>query len=420
MNQTTKLPNEPACKQLYAWIANVVFALLPCAVRADIITEWNERAFAAMEAEKVTGGFGPARILTIMHAAMFDAVNAVDKRYTSYSGATLDATGASPEVAVHAAARRALAELLPRQKPMLDAAFDAAMLRSADGAAGSAGIAAGEKAAMTVVEQRKTDGANSPNTYRPPLAAAGMYVPTTMPALTFVASVKPLALTSVSQFRPGPPYALSSAAWARDYNETKELGSTKSTQRSAWQTETAHFWVLVGTPAWNQAARSLSASKPQPLTESARLFAHLNMAIADAYLAVFDAKYQYNFWRPITAIRNGDRDGNDATERDAGWTPAIDTPLHPEYPCAHCTVDGAAGAVLKSVFGMGPVPEFTLTFADMPGVTRRYTSIQQLEEEVSMARIWGGVHFRTTNEVGHSLGKQVGEYVLSTHLRPAR
>lgn len=420
MNQTTKLSTEPACKRLFAWIATVVFALLPCAVRADIVTEWNENAFAAMEAEKITGGFGPARILTIMHAAMFDAVNAVDKRYTSYSGAMLDATGASPEVAVHAAARRALAELLPRQKPLLDAAFDAAMLRSADGAARSAGIAAGEKAAMILVEQRKTDGANSPNTYRPPLAAAGVYVPTTMPVLTFVASVKPLALTRVSQFRPGPPYALSSASWARDYNETKELGSTKSTQRSAWQTETARFWVLVGTPAGNQAARSLSASKPQPLAESARLFAHLNMAIADAYLAVFDAKYQYNFWRPITAIRNGDRDGNDATERDAGWTPVIDTPLHPEYPCAHCTVDGAAGAVLKSVFGTGPVPEFTLTFADMPGVTRRYTSIQQLEQEVSMARIWGGVHYRTTNEVGHALGKQVGDYVLSNQLRPVR
>jgi hypothetical protein len=419
MNHTAKLSTGPAHKRLFAGIVTVLFALLPCAVRADIVTEWNERAFVAMGAEKVTGGFGPARILTIMHAAMFDAVSAVDKRYASYSGATLDATDASPEVAVHAAARRALAELLPRQKPMLDAAFDAATLRSPDGAARAAGIDAGEKAAMSLVEQRKTDGANSPNTYRP-ITAPGVYVPTTMLTLTFVASVKPLALTSVSQFRPGPPYELSSASWARDYNETKELGSTKSTQRSAWQTETARFWVLVGTPAWNQAARSLSASKPQPLAESARLFAHLNMAIADAYLAVFDAKYQYNFWRPITAIRNGDRDGNDATERDAGWTPVIDTPLHPEYPCAHCTVDGAAGAVLKSVFGTGQVEEFTLTFADMPGITRRYTSIQQLEEEVSMARIWGGVHFRTSNEVGHALGKQVGDYVLSNYFRPIR
>ena len=167
MNHTAKVSTGPADKRLFVWIVTVGFALLPCAVRADIVTEWNERAFAAMEAEKVTGGFGPARILSIMHAAMFDAVNAVDKRYSSYSGATLDAPGASPEIAVHAAARRALAELLPRQKPMLDAAFDAAMLRLADGAARSAGVSTGEKAAMTVVEQRKTDGADSPNAYRP-------------------------------------------------------------------------------------------------------------------------------------------------------------------------------------------------------------------------------------------------------------
>ena len=419
MSQAMKLTTGPARTWLFAWIAASVLALLPCSVRADIVTDWNEKAFIAMEEEKVLGGFELARILAIMHAAMFDAVNAVDKRYMSFSGATIDATGASPEVAVHAAAHRALVDLLPKQKPMLDAAFNAAMLRSPDGAARSIGIAVGEKAAMTVVEQRKTDGVDSPNTYRP-FTAAGVYVPTTMPALTVVAGIKPLVLTSVSQFRPGPPYALSSASWARDYNETRELGSISSTQRSAWQTETAHFWVLVGTPAWNQVARSLAAARPQPLVESARLFAHINIAIADAFLAVFDAKYHYNFWRPITAIRNGDQDGNAATERDAGWTPVIETPLHPEYPCAHCTVDGAAGAVLKSVFGAGQVPAFTLTSADMPGVTRRYTSIRQLEDEVSMARIWGGVHFRTSIEVGYALGKQVGGYVLSNSLQPVR
>ena len=169
----------------------------------------------------------------------------------------------------------------------------------------------------------------------------------------------------------------------------------------------------------NEAARALLAGKPLPLHESARLFAHLNIAIFDAYLAIFDAKYQYGFWRPVTAIRNGDHDGNDVTARDAGWTPLITTPLHPEYPCAHCVVDGAAGVVAKSVFGNGTVPEFTVTFAEMPGVMRKYTSIQQLEDEVSMARIWGGVHYRNSNEVGHALGKQVGEYVLSSQLRPA-
>jgi hypothetical protein len=419
MNQTTKFSTRPARKQLCAWIATIFFFLLPCLVRADIVTDWTEEACDAIESEHISGGFAPARILAIMHTAMFDAVNAIDKRYRSYSGATFDAKRASPEVAAHAAARRALAELLPGQKSLFDATFDAAMVHLPDGAARSAGIAIGEKSAMTVIGQRKEDGVKAHKTYRP-LTAAGVYVPTTMPALTYAANIKPLALKSVSQFRPGPPYALSSPAWARDYNETRELGSSRSTKRSARQTETARFWVMVGTAAWNQAACMLSANQPQPLIESARMFAHLNLAIADAFLAVFEAKYQYNFWRPITAIRNGDQDGNDATERDAGWTPGIDTPMHPEYPCAHCTVDTAAGTVLKSAFGTGKVPKFTLTFADMPGVTRSYTSIRQLEDEVAMSRIWGGVHYRTSNEVGHALGKKIGSYVLSNHLQPVR
>lgn len=173
--------------------------------------------------------------------------------------------------------------------------------------------------------------------------------------------------------------------------------------------------------AMYQAANSGSDVSPEAAAHAAargvlvRLFAQLNAAIFDAYLAVFDAKYTYNWWRPVTAIRNGDRHNNPAVGRDAAWTPIIDTPMHPEYPCAHCTVDGAAGAVLKAFWGTGPLPEFTLTYDAMPGVTRKYTSIQQLEDEISMARIWGGVHFRTSNEVGHLLGKQVGEYVLANY-----
>lgn len=418
MHKTIRFSIAPSC--IHRWLCFLiaaVFVLLPCSVRAAIVTDWNEKAFTAMAAEHITGGFESARILTIMHAAMFNAVNAID--YTSYASVTLDAKGASPEVAAHAAARRALVELLPKQKPVLDFVFDLAMLHSPDGAARSAGIAVGEKAAMTLVNQRKDDGANSPDTYRP-LTTAGTYVPTTVPALAIAVSVKPLALKSVSQFRPGPPYALSSPTWARDYNETREMGSSRSTKRTAWQTETARFWVFIGTPAWNQTARKLSASKPLLLVESARMFARLNMAIADAFLAVFEAKYHYRFWRPITAIRNGDQDGNDATERDANWTPLNETPMHPEYPCAHCTVDGAAGTALKSIFGTGKAPEFTLAYSDMPCVTRSYTSIGRLEEEIAMSRIWGGAHYRTSNETGQALGDNVGNYVLSNYLPPIR
>jgi hypothetical protein len=356
----------------------------------------------------------------MMHIAMFDAANlAGGKKYAPYSGGVAEARGISPEAAVHAAAKRVLEDSYPKQKARLDAAFDAAMSRLPDNSEKAAGIAAGEKAALNVVAQRKDDGARGADTYRP-AAAPGAYIPTSMPVMSHVPGIKPFALKSVSQFRPGPPPALTSETWARDYNETKELGGVNSTKRTPWQTETGRFWALIGTHAWNQAARQLATSKPLPLIESARMFALLNIAVFDAYLAIFDAKYHYNFWRPVTAIRNGDRDGNDATERDAGWTPLITTPMHPEYPCAHCVVDGAAGAVLKSVFGSGTVPEITLTYDAMPGVTRKYTTIQQLEDEVSMARIWGGVHYRTSNEVGHAIGKKVGEYTLANHMRPAR
>lgn len=394
------------CILRFALSAFFIVAVLPATARADSVTDWNEKALGTMAAER-EGGVAQARTLAMMHAAIFDVVNLA---------ASQNASGALPEAAVHTAARRILVGLYPKQKAALDVAFDAAMAKLPDGDAKSAGIAAGEKAAAILAE-RKADGFNAPDTYRP-ATSLGVYITTALPVMSHVAGIKPFALKSVSQFRPGPPPKLDSALWARDYNETRELGAANSAKRTAWQTETARFWEMLGPPAWNQAARSLVASKPLPLADSARLFMALNVASFDAYLAIFDAKYEHQFWRPITAIRNGDRDGNDATERDAAWLPAITTPAHPEYPCAHCVVDGAAGVVLKSAFGSGAVPEFTLTYAAMPGVTRKYSTIQQLEDEVSMARIWGGVHYRNSNEVGHAMGKQVGEYVLQNYLRP--
>ena len=407
--------------RLYA----AALVLLAATPRADVVTDWNERGAAAMQAEGpavANSGTGSSRTLAMLHIAMADAINSTARRHVPYLTALPDAAGALAEAAAHAAAHGVLIDQFPKQKPTLDAALTTALGRLPDGAAKTAGVAAGERAATAVLSQRKIDGLfGSPDTYRP-ATAPGVYVPTMLPVVTHVALIKPFALPSVSQFRPGPPPALGSALWVRDYNETKALGAANSPTRTAWQGETARFWVIVGTPAWNQAARALTASRsqPLPLSDSARLFAQLNIAIFDAYLAVFDAKYQYNFWRPITAIRNGDQDGNDATERDAAWRALIDTPPHPEYPCAHCTVDGAAGAVLKAAFGTGTLPEFTLDYAAMPGVSRRYTSIQQLEDEVSMARIWGGVHWRNSNEVGNALGSSVGQYVLQNTLQPVR
>jgi hypothetical protein len=397
-----------------------IITLVCFTARADIVTDWNEKAVATMAAQRVTGGAVPARTLAMVHSAIFNAINSVTKSYRLVLVAALpDAPDASLEAAVHTAAKQVLIELYPKEKAALDAAFDTAMAKIPDGPPKLSGIAAGEKAAFAVLAARKADGFDSPNTYRP-VTAAGVYVPTAPLVMSHIAGITPFALKSLAQFRPGPPPTLQSQLWARDYNETKELGAVNSTKRTAWQTETGRFWRLSGVLGWNEAARGLLANKPLPLPQSARLFAHLNIALADALLAILDAKYHYNFWRPITAIRNGDRDSNDATERDAGWTPLINTPLHPEYPCAHCVCDGAAGAVLKSVFGAGTLPEFTLTYAEMPGVTRKYTSIQQLEDEVAMARIWGGVHYRNSNEVGNAIGRKVAEYVLQNYLQAVR
>jgi hypothetical protein len=396
------------------WIA-ASLALALGAAHADIVTDWNERAAAVLDAEKVTAGYPSARTMAIVHAAMFDALTAIDLGHAPYVSTPIDVAGASAQDALHAAARRALVELYPRQKAMIDAAYAAAV-----GSAGaSASVVVGDKAALAVLETRKNDGSNGPNLHRP-VTAPGVWVVTAQPILPWAATVKPFALRTLAQFRPGPPPALNSAVYTRDYIETKALGSATSVQRTAWQAETARFWVISGITAWNQAARGLVAAKPLPLVDSARLFAQLNMALHDAILAVYEAKYEYGFWRPVTAIRNGDRDGNDATERDAAWTPLIETPLHPEYPCAHCVLDGAGGAVLKKAIGSGATAEFTLTYAAMPGVTRTYTSIQQLEDEVAMARIWGGVHYRNSNEVGNALGASVGTYVMQSTLQPRR
>jgi len=384
--------------------------------RADAVVDWNRRANAALAAEKPAISGSPtamARTLAIMHLAMLDAIDACTPKYRPYVSGLPRAPGAAPEAAAHAAAHAVLAALLPTQRKAIDDAYAAARAGLADSGDQAAGIAIGEQAARLLLARREDDGTfDGTDAYRP-FTQPGTYVPTGLPAVSNVAVRKPFALRSVAQFRPAPPPALASALWARDYNETHAWGGADSRLRSAWQTETARFWQQLGPPPWNEAARRLADSAHLPLADDARAFALLNVAMFDAYLAVFDAKYHYNFWRPITAIRNGDRDGNGATERDATWRPLIDTPPHPEYPCAHCAADGAAAAVLASVFGDGAAPP-RITYAAMPGVTREYAGIRQMQQEIFAARIWGGVHFRNSNEVGETLGTRIGEHVLET------
>jgi hypothetical protein len=245
-------------------------------------------------------------------------------------------------------------------------------------------------------------------------------VPTTPPLFAQYARAKPWVLTSADQFRPGPPPQLSSALYARDYNETKNLGGAKSTVRTPAQTETVKFWTQANIgPAWQAAARQLSAAKGVGLAENARLFALLNMGVANTFITDWDAKFSYNFWRPVTAIRNGDMDGNDATERDPSWTPLNDTPMHPEYPSQAAIISGVAVGVLESVFG--PKPAIPFTTADLfdPNLKRQFNNIAELDEEHRNVRIWGGIHFRNSLDVGYDMGKKIAAYLVDTSLKPA-
>jgi PAP2 superfamily len=375
--------------------------------RADAVTEWNVRAGEFVTASGLITQ--PAsRVMAIAHTAAFEAANAITKRYPSAGGSRLDAPpGASVEAAIAAAHRTALAHLLPVQQPAIDAAYRTALGVIADGTAKDAGVALGERAARELLTQRADDGAAAPEAYRP-FTAAGRYVPTLIPAVPQWPQRKPWLMRSAAQFRPGPPPTLSSELWARDYNEIKAIGGKRSTLRSAEQSDIARFWETTAPPIYHGVVRSVAELPGRDLMRNARLFAAVTQAIDDAMIAVFDAKYHYGFWRPITAIRNGDIDGNEATERDASWTPFISTPMHPEYPCAHCIQSGVVGAVLQAEIGTGPQPVLSTTSTTADGATRWWANIDAFVQEVGNARVYDGVHYRFSTEVGTDMGRRIG------------
>jgi hypothetical protein len=217
---------------------------------------------------------------------------------------------------------------------------------------------------------------------------------------------------------PNPPVALESKNWAADFKELKDYGGKTSAKRSAQETETARFWIMDGPPAFHAFARQLVTAKQMSVDESARFMALVAVGLNDALIGAFDAKYHYNFWRPITAIRNGDIDGNPATDREATWQPIDNTPMHPQYPCAHCVLSGTVAAVVKTVLGTADVPEIAMTSPTAPGVTHRWTNMTAFTEEVADARIRAGFHYRFSTRVGTDMGRQIGEYVVKSVMQP--
>ena len=387
-------------------------------VRADVITDWTQTAIDVMKAVNVAGN--PfTRTLAMVHVSMSDSINAVQDRYTRFTPDIAPDPNASAEAAAAAAAREILMRQYPGQKARIETTYAAMLEAVPDGPARAAGIALGEKVGGAVYADRQNDQTNVPDTYRP-LTRPGAWVPTTPPAFSQYAAAKPWGMKAANQFRPGPPPKLSSALYARDYNEVKEFGGVKSIKRTDMQSDAVRFWSQGNLfVAWYQAATQISARKGLGLADNARLFALLSMGIANCYILDWDAKFTYQFWRPLTAIRNGDQDGNDATERDAGWVPLNATPMHPEYPSQAGINGGTARRILESVFGTG-AESFTITDAGDARLQRRFDSPAQMAEEHKEVRVWGGIHFRNSLSVGDTMGRKLADYLLASTIKPAR
>jgi hypothetical protein len=392
-----------------------LFLATGTAAMGDVVSDWNVRAVDAGYAARVSPDLH-SRNMAIMHIAVFEALNSLEPRYTPYRTRLRTEAGTSPEAAAASAAHLALVRLFPDQAKPLDAALQASLSALADGLSKDKGVRLGQQSAEAILADRSKDGADAPVTYRP-FTLPGKYVPTLFPASSTWGGVRPFALETGNQFRPPAPYALASAEWARDFNEIKAMGSKTGSKRTPGQTDIARFWQVVGPSTYNPVVRQLSAAKGLDLLDSARLFALSSIATADAAVAIFDAKYAYNFWRPVTAIRCADIDGNDATEMDAVWEPFIPTPMHPEYPCAHCTFQGAAAGVLQLLYG-DSVPPFVMTSTSAPGMNRSFDRLSDYVAEVVDGRVYEGVHFRTSGEIGAAMGRRIAEHVAKNYLKP--
>lgn len=387
---------------------------------ANVITDWDEKAIIAVTAMSNLGNTSPymaQRMMGMVHAAMFDAVNSIERRYRPYLVQLPADPATSKEAAAAAAAAAVLMTIDEKTTGEMKVALASYLAPLPEGAAKSDGVQLGETVAAKILEARANDGSGAPDVYRP-RTAPGVYVPTAITISSMWPNMKPFVLDNPSQFRPRPPISLEGKEWAADYNELKDFGGKTSARRTAQQTEIALFW-LVGPPvAYHPFVRKLVIAKRLDVVDSARLMALVSIGLTDAIIAVLDAKYHYNFWRPITAIRNGDNDGNPATELEASWQPIANTPMHPEYPCAHCIQSGSVAGVVKAVFGTTEIPEIAMTSPTAPGVTRRWVNMTTFTEEVANARIWSGFHYRFSTRVGTEMGYQIGEYVVKKAMQP--
>jgi len=408
---------------------------------ADEVTKWNE---IAIDSGLAGNPLFHLRVIAMTHAAIHDALNAINRLYRPYALDIPATAGASPEAAAATAAHtvlldqfnRLIAFGFPSQQATLDAAYAASLALIPDGAAKTSGIAIGEAAAAAILALRENDGWDTQTVLDfdyPQGTAPGEYRFT--PPFNFVfmpqwGTLPPFTLHNAAQFRPGAPYLTKSKRYTEDFNEIKSLGGdgiTTLSARTADQTEIALFWYESATAQWNRIARTVSATAGLTLWENARLFGLLNLALADGYIASFDTKYHYNYWRPITAIREAATDGNPHTGADPTWTPLLDTPPIPDYDSGHSVEGGVAAQVLKRFFGTDTI-SFSTCSTTMPAgsncndpspVTRSYSSFSQAADENGLSRILVGFHFCKAVIEGIEHGRKIGDYTVKHYLRPA-
>jgi hypothetical protein len=389
---------------------------------ADEVTDWNQLMLQATLTAPATPAPVTPRIAAIVQAAVFDAVNGIDRRYTSIYVPAAGPAGASTRAAAVQAAYATLVSLYPDQKAKFDQQRTASLAGITDPTdAVQQGLQWGQSVADQILAWRSHDGFSTtappytggmqPGQWRPtpPAMAAGL-----VPQL---ATVTPWVIRSPSQFRTTGPADLTSDQYTADFNETKSMGGASNSGRTADQTLYANFWQVGNPPDyWDPVVTSLAAQNNLTLTQTARMLALVNLSMADAVIGCWDAKYMYSSWRPISAIQLAGTTGNDGTTADSAWTPLIVTPPFPEYPSAHSCVSGAASHVLSQIFGEETA--FNIVSNAMPNVTRKFHSFSAALEEVKNARVYGGIHFRTACVDGTALGIAVADYVLGHALLP--
>jgi hypothetical protein len=397
-----------------------VLLFIPMPGRSDVVQDWDAIMQATVSSQPP---FPQARFAAITQLAVFEAVNAITRQYKPYLGTIIAPHDASPDAAAVAAAYGVLSNYFPANLSTLNAAYASSLAAIPDGPAKRAGIATGQAAAAAMIAARANDGSSPLEFFLPTSSNPGVWQLTPSCAaaggLFFNwQNVTPFGIRSASQFFLGPPPVLTSGRYTRAYDEVKELGDVNSTVRPQDGTNVALFYDdEIPVPIFNDAARQITTAKPRSLSENARDFALINMAISDAAVATFYNKYLYKFWRPETAIHDAADDRNDKTTPDPSFKPLITTPCFPSYPSAHGTLSNAAREVMEKIYGEGPF-SITLSTPALPSVTLHYSTLEEITDDISDARVYGGIHFRTDQDAGALLGTRIGDYIYNHNLRP--